>query len=187
MIAFHPAQVPGTITVGATGPLSKSGVPNGATSAPADAYNPFDPTRIWRTVENKAYYSNYGTGVMVFAPGGRGGAPFSEPYRVVNKILQGVTSDNIWSACASTIAGCNTSKSFYSSSAGTSMAAPHVSGMAAVLYAEPAIGNVRNAANQLRVKNCILTTTDNIGPATTFGGGRINVKKGVDALAASTC
>jgi hypothetical protein len=34
---------------------------------------------------------------------------------------------------------------------------------------------------------CIQRTTDDIGPATTFGGGRINAKRAVDALRAGDC
>ena len=65
------------------------------------------------------------------------------------------------------------------------MASPHVAGMAAVLYAE--LGGTRTPANVQRVLQCIKSTTDNIGPATTFGGGRVNVKKAVDAIRAGTC
>jgi hypothetical protein len=65
------------------------------------------------------------------------------------------------------------------------MAAPHVTGMAAVLYGE--LGGVRSVTNRARVENCIKSTTDNIGDPAIYGGGRVNVKKAVDALHAGTC
>ncbi len=34
---------------------------------------------------------------------------------------------------------------------------------------------------------CITSTTDVIGPATTFGGGRVHVQRAVDALRAGDC
>ena len=57
--------------------------------------------------------------------------------------------------------------------------------MAAVLYGE--LGGVRSVANRARVENCIKMTTDNIGDASIYGGGRVNVKKAIDAIRASTC
>jgi len=189
-----PAQVPGTIIVGATGPLTKS------TAPAAPLWDPFDPNQVWRSPDNKAYYSNFGTGVHVFAPGGRGNVPLSEVYRFVNLVAQGGPNDQIWSVCSGQTtqtgqanvggvpagsASCSGVTNRYIAYAGTSMAAPHVTGLAAVLYGE--LGGVRSAANRARVEACIRTTTDNIGPATTYGGGRVNVKSAIDALRAGTC
>jgi subtilisin family serine protease len=190
-----PAQVPGTIIVGATGPLSKSTAP-----APP-AWDAFNPDHVWRGPDNKAYYSNFGTAVHVFAPGGRGGMPFTEIYRTYNGAIQGGPNDNIWSLCSGqttqvgsantagnvpgTAATCSGQTNRYIQYAGTSMAAPHVTGMAAVLYAE--LGGVRSVANRVRVENCIKTTTDNIGDPTIYGGGRINVQKAITALRAGSC
>jgi lantibiotic leader peptide-processing serine protease len=191
---FMPAQVPGTIIVGATGPLSKS------TASDNPTFNPFNPNNVWRSVDNRAYYTNFGEAIHVFAPGGRGGIRLSEPYRRVDNVLQGKYSDNIWSICsgqtnqtgAGNVAGgygnigsCLNNTGRYIAYAGTSMAAPHVAGMAAVLYGE--LGGTRSVANRARVENCIKTTTDDIGPSSTYGGGRVNVQKALAALAANQC
>jgi subtilisin family serine protease len=193
-LIFVPAQVPGTIVIGATGPLTSS------TAPAAPNWNPFDPSQVWRSPDNRAYYSNFGTGVMVFAPGGRGNIPLSEVYRFVNRVGQGGPNDQIWSVCSSETsqtgssnssgvptgsASCLNNRSRYIAYAGTSMATPHVTGMAAVLY--EALGGVRSAANRARVEACIETTTDNIGPSDIYGGGRVNLQKALDALRAGSC
>jgi subtilisin family serine protease len=191
-----PAQVAGTIIVGATGPLTKSTAP-----APP-AWDAFNPAQVWRGPDTKAYYSNYGPAVHVFAPGGRGGIPYTEIYRTVGGVSQGGPNDQIWSLCSgqtgqfgnantsgnvpsSATANCMGTTNRYIAYAGTSMAAPHVAGMAAVLYGE--LGGVRSVANRVRVENCIKTQTDNIGPAETYGLGRINVQKAITALRAGAC
>jgi subtilisin family serine protease len=191
-----PSEVPGVINVGATGPISKS------TDPFPPAWNALDPSQVWRSVDYKAYFSNFGTGVAVFAPGGSGGAPLSEPYRLVNGIPQGRGAyDQIWGVCSPSSgqsgasnsgvgvpagsASCRGNPTLYVAYAGTSQAAPHVSGLAAILYEQ--LGGVRNAANEARVEACIKNTTDNIGPSTTYGGGRINVTRALDALKAGSC
>jgi subtilisin family serine protease len=190
-----PSEVEPAINVGATGPLTRSTAP-----APPK-WNPFDPSQVWRSVDNKAYYSNYGTGVDVFAPGGRGSVPLSEAYRIIGGVAQGTMYDQIWGVCSSnspqsgvdnggdnvpvTGGSCTGNKTRYIAYAGTSQAAPHVTGLAAELYAE--LGGVRSAANRARVESCIRSTTDVIGPNTTYGGGRINVMSAIDRLKAGTC
>jgi subtilisin family serine protease len=190
-----PSEVPGAINVGATGPISKSTSPNPPT------WNPLDPAQVWRSVDYKAYYSNFGTGVQVFAPGGSGGAPLSEPYRIVNGVGQGKGAlDQIFGVCSSNspqtgngnVGGvpsgtgtCLNNTSRYIAYAGTSQASPHVAGLAAVLY--EALGGTRSAGNVTRIEGCIKNTTDNIGPSSTYGGGRINVTKALDALNAGSC
>ena len=189
-----PAEVPGTIVVGATGPLTRSTAP-----LPPN-WNPFDPNQVWQGPDTKAFYSNFGIGVQVFAPGGRGAIPLSSVFRFVNGVAQGGANDAIWSVCSSNStnlgalnvggvpsgsASCLGQTNRYWAINGTSMAAPHVSGMAAVLYAE--LGGVRTPQNRARVEACIRSTTDNIGDPSIYGGGRVNVHSAVDAIRSGMC
>lgn len=189
-----PSQVPGTIIVGATGPVTRSTAP-----LPPN-WDPFDPGQVWRSPDYKSYYSNFGTTINVFAPGGSGGVPINDVYRFVNRIAQGGPNDQVWSVCSgetpqtgsvnsggvpSGNGSCAGATNRYIEYAGTSMATPHVAGMAAVLY--DALGGTRSAANRARVESCIEHTTDDIGPSTTYGGGRINVKKALAALRSGSC
>jgi subtilisin family serine protease len=210
-----PAQVPGTIIVGATGPVSRQvPVRNPTTGAITSqlkvappGWDPLDPTQVVQGPDGRAFYSNFGTAVDVFAPGGRGGSLSlafalritTEP--VVNglpgqtaRVQHGGPYDNIYSACSrfaaragsqdvggvpGPSATCRTAPSSdrYASLAGTSMAAPHVAGLAAVVY--EALGGTRSAENRARVEQCIRTTTDDIGASTTFGSGRVNAERAV--------
>jgi hypothetical protein len=207
-----PAQVPGTIIVGATGPMSRTGrwfVGSTLTTLPltAPAWDPFNPQQVMFGPDGKAFYSNWGTGVDVFAPGGRGGVPAGYVNRVVwdqsspaaRVQTTGSANDNIWAACSrlanysgaivsggipGATATCRSTQTTtrYASLAGTSMAAPHVAGLASVLYGE--LGGVRSVVNRAKVEGCIKTSTDNIGPASTFGGGRINAQKALACVKA---
>ncbi len=204
-LAVLPSQSVGALNVGATGPVSKVGTftLGGAERTlplPVPGWNPFDPEQVWQGVDGMAFYSNYGTGVNVFAPGGRGSLSLMYPYYRYNQVTQGSMLDQIYSVCSgkstqsgaqsvggvpANVGSCTGNSSRYLAIAGTSMASPHVAGMAAVLYAE--LGGARTPENRARVMSCIQSTTDDIGPATTFGGGRVNVQKAVDALRAGSC
>jgi serine protease len=67
--------------------------------------------------------------------------------------------------------------------AGTSMAAPHVAGLAALLYDR--LGGVRSKTNADLIVQTIIENVDDLGPAgydPMFGYGRINALKAVQAL-----
>jgi lantibiotic leader peptide-processing serine protease len=111
----------------------------------------------WQNIDALAVYSNYGeSAISVAAPGGNTGgfvlagcSPFSLPFAV----------------CQTGI--------FVLSSAGTSMAAPHVSGLAALLVEQ--YGRDPGA-----IRNAIQSSADDLGALGTdpiYGKGRINVAR----------
>ena len=114
----------------------------------------------WLNEDNLASYSNFGrSSISVAAPGGNG--------------TSRVTAACSRSAVAAGLAVCRTG-TFVVGSNGTSMAAPHVSGLAALLVED--IG--RNRPSQ--IKNRIQQSSDDLGPNGTdpaYGKGRINVPR----------
>lgn len=111
----------------------------------------------WENVDAFAPYSNYGrSSISVAAPGGYWGA--------------------IWAACAPTsliIPEC-ASGDYAVGLGGTSMAAPHVAGLAALLVEDIGHGHPQ------RIKNRLQQTADDLGEPGTdpqYGKGRINVAK----------
>jgi lantibiotic leader peptide-processing serine protease len=119
----------------------------------------FSPSEAgpWTDVDAFAPYSNYGrSSISVAAPGGYWGA--------------------IWAACAPTsllIPEC-AGGSYAVGLGGTSMAAPHVAGLAALIVED--VGHGRPS----RVKAILQQTADDLGTPGTdpqYGKGRINVAK----------
>jgi lantibiotic leader peptide-processing serine protease len=105
-----------------------------------------------------ASYSNHGgaTGIDLVAPGG----DLTNP---------AATFDLVLGACSRFVCGAD---GFYVLVAGTSQAAPHVSGAAAVVGAQ-----LGGAPSPATVIACILNNTDIVGPSNIFGKGRLNVLK----------
>ncbi len=102
-----------------------------------------------------ASYSSYGPQVEVSAPGGD-----TEDFFIGTSMI------------VSTWRGFDTD---YVSTAGTSMAAPHVTGLAALLWS-------LGLDNAQDVRSCLRSTADDLGPAgwdESFGWGRINMHQAV--------
>lgn len=187
----------GVVSVGATGPYSKFPLVR-----PVPNWDPMDASQVWRNADTRAYYSNYGSDVTVFAPGGNLGVLLNAPFRYVNGVVQGVDIDGIYSVCsgksgqtgfarnqggvpAAAAGNCRGATDGYISYQGTSMAAPHVAGLAALLTAE--IGGDRSPARRARVIDCMVRSTDNIGPSSIYGGGRVNALKAIQLLQSGGC
>lgn len=121
-------------------------------------------------------YSNKGPEINVSAPGGHGG-----------EYIGGVWSydaDDIWSTTPNYYFtgqdGTNMTQN-YSYSAGTSMSAPHVSGVAALML------SIKPSLHDYQVRNIIEDTADDLGSPGRddyYGWGRVNVYEALDAIAA---
>jgi lantibiotic leader peptide-processing serine protease len=139
-------QSPHVICVSATGPTSSQ-----------------DTNGPWTNIDAKASYSNYGPPIVVAAPGGNtGGSVFA----ACSKTSAYVTKDVDLRSCQAT----NTVGSV--GLKGTSQAAPHVSGLAALLVEDIGKGHPSEVAARIR------KSADDLGRRgkdEVYGQGRINV------------
>ena len=147
-----PAELPGVLAVSALGPMAWL-------KDPANA-----------NLDIRASYSNYGQSVIDFAaPGGNFDYPGTE-----NCTLKGITRpcwvfDLVMSSTSGT--------GGYGWSAGTSMSAPHVSGVAALIIGKHG-GDLAPAA----VARILRASADDLGKPgndETFGAGRVNAARAV--------
>jgi subtilisin family serine protease len=142
-------NTPAVICVAATGPTAEASV-NGP----------------WTDVDAPATYTNYGrSAINVAAPGGN-------------------HASFVWAACSQTVRafpslfGCSALPIFIVGAQGTSMAAPHVSGTAALLVS--IVGR-----NPALIKARIQQRADDLGAPGTdpfYGKGRLNVARAVGAI-----
>ncbi|GAB5536296.1 MAG: S8 family serine peptidase [Rubricoccaceae bacterium] len=140
-------DTPGTICISATGPQASDDIRVG----------PF------YDITAPASYTNYGRGAIdLAAPGGD-------------------SNGFVWAACSSTevrVSGgfitaspCSASKTFITAKAGTSMASPHVTGLASMLVED-------YGRNPRRIQNRMQQTADDLGPRGAdkfYGKGYINI------------
>lgn len=157
-------DVPGTICVSATGP----------TSSGPDFLGPFV------NLHSPAFYTNFGaSSIDVAAPGGN--LSFGPAGNIIGYGL-------VWGACAGTdrefdangnlVPGICSSGGFdLVGSVGTSAAAPHVSGLAALLVGKLGRGQ------EAQVRAAIENSADDLGPPGTdpfYGRGLINVARSLN-------
>ena len=142
---FTPANCAGAVTVAAVG-----------------------PTGI------RSYYSNYGDGVDIAAPGGDA---------IVGGDLSSGRIRSTWFNGATTV---GTATPTYGNMQGTSMATPHVVGVAALLYGLMPNASVATIYQFLTESNNLTPfpsdTSDNACTLTTCGPGIVNASKSVQAI-----
>jgi subtilisin family serine protease len=156
-----PAELPGALSISAT-------APNGWAKAPTSTF-----------LDNLASYSNYGASAIDFAgPGGDAAYSGSE-----NCTRAGITRpcwvfDLVFAPGGYAVSGGLVFAS-YSWAAGTSMAAPHVSGVAALI-----IGKHGGTMAPSEVERILRATSDDLGKPgndSSYGGGRVNAARAVQA------
>ncbi len=153
-------DTPAVICVAATGPTSDANA--GTRNGP------------WTNIDAPAFYTNFGrSAINVAAPGGNSSFGPALPPPATRNVF-------VWAACSETslLIGCFSSPNFIVGAQGTSMAAPHVAGTAALLVS--ILGR-----NPGQIKARIQQSADNVaGNGTTpfYGKGRLNVARAVGAI-----
>jgi subtilisin family serine protease len=153
-------NTPSVMCVAATGPTSDA--------------NTTTRNGPWTDIDAPAYYTNFGrSAISVGAPGGNSsfGPPLTPP--AGRDVF-------VWAACSQTslLIGCFSSPLFIVGVQGTSMAAPHVAGTAALL-----VSILGRHPSQIKAR--IQQSADNVaGNGTTpfYGKGRLNVARAVGAI-----
>jgi subtilisin family serine protease len=154
-------NTPAVMCVAATGPTS-------------DATGNTTLTGPWTDVDAPAYYTNFGrSAISVAAPGGNSSFGPNLPPPASRDVF-------VWAACSQTslLINCAALPIFIVGAQGTSMAAPHVSGTAALLAS--AFGR-----NPAQIKARITNSADDLGQPGTdpfYGKGRLNVARAVGAI-----
>ena len=158
-IKAFPAELPGALSISATAPI-------GWAKAPTSTF-----------LDNLASYSDYGSSAIDFsAPGGDSAYPGNE-----NCTVAGITNpcwvfDLVFAPGGYSVSSSGVRAS-YSWAAGTSMAAPHVSGVAALI-----IGKHGGSMAPSEVERILRASSDDLGkpgndPA--YGAGRVNAARAV--------
>jgi len=162
---FLPSEAAGVVSVAATGPTTNLA--------------PFGNNATWTmpgiAFDGIASYSNRGPvpSIDLSAPGGdffTGWPGQSLVTSVCSRQFNFGTATSPSFLCAA--------NNFWVGLGGTSMAAPHVAGVAALIRARwPA--STRSTALRNKIESCLFRSVDNIGPTSIFGRGRVNAYKAV--------
>jgi len=154
-----PAELPNVLSISATAPI-------GWAKAPTTTF-----------LDNLASYSNYGSSAIAFgAPGGDAVYPGNE-----NCTMAGITRacwvfDLVFAPGGYAVVGGQVFAS-YSWAAGTSMAAPHVAGVAALI-----IGKHGGTMAPAEVERILRASADDLGKPgndAAYGSGRVNAARAV--------